>query len=328
MVTRQEMQVFFGEHRVLLAPMAGVSDIAFRSLCVEQGAHLTYTEMVSAKGLSYSNGKTRELLHLSPCEKSIAVQIFGHEPSVMADEAARIEDALQEKLAYIDINMGCPARKIVKKGDGAALMKSPLLAARIVDSVASGITSAVTVKFRRGFEEGNDTSLEFARILEESGAAALTLHGRYAAQLYRERADWECLRQVKRHVSIPIIGNGDIKDAYDATDMFGKTGCDAIMVGRAARGNPWIFAQIDAAVSGKPIPEKPTEKQRIEMARNHARALRKAYGTQGLTRMRKHAMWYVAGLPGAACARGNITKCRTLEEFDKVFDELSEYGRG
>lgn len=322
------MQIFFGEHRVLLAPMAGVSDIVFRSLCVEQGAHLTYTEMVSAKGLSYSNEKTRELLRLSPCEKRIAVQIFGHEPSVMADEAARIEDALQEKLAYIDINMGCPAQKIVKKDDGAALMKSPLLAARIVDSVASRITAAVTVKFRRGFEEGNDTSSEFARILEESGAAALTLHGRYAAQLYRGRADWECIRQVKRHVSIPVIGNGDIADSPDASDMFEKTGCDAVMVGRGAQGNPWIFARIDAAVSGRPVPEKPTAEQRIEMARKHASALQKIHGTQGLKRMRKHAMWYIAGLSGAARARGNINRCRTLEEFDRVFDALSEYGRG
>ena len=327
MVKRQELPSFFSEHRVLLAPMAGVSDIAFRSLCVEEGACLTYTEMVSTKGLSYSNKKTQELLSMAPNEKNIAVQVFGHEPSVMAEQAAWIEDALQEKLVFIDVNMGCPARKIVKKGDGSALMNEPLLAAKIVSSMASKVHTAITVKFRRGFEQGKDISSDFAQMLEQSGAGALTLHGRYAAQMYRGSADWECIKQVKQNVSIPVVGNGDITDANTALSLFEQTACDAVMVGRGAQGNPWIFSQINAALSGKELPSHPTVKQRIAMAKKHAVILEELYGTKGLARMRKHGMWYISGLPGASYARGKISECQTIDDFNEVFNMLLSYER-
>lgn len=327
MVKKQEMQHFLSNHRVLLAPMAGVSDIAFRFLCIEKGANLTYTEMVSAKGLSYSNQKTQDLLSMASNEKIIAVQIFGHEPSVMADEAAWIEDSLQEKLAYIDINMGCPARKIVKKGDGSALMSDPLLASQIVESVASKIDTALTVKFRRGVEEGNDTSLEFARMLEQSGANAITLHGRYAAQMYRGSADWECIRKVKQGVAVPVIGNGDVTDANSALKMLAGTNCDALMIGRGAQGNPWVFSQINTALSEKGEPILANAEQRIEMAKRHASLLQEIYGPKGLSRMRKHGMWYVAGLPGASHARGKISECETIDDFNGVFDSLLAYER-
>lgn len=315
------MYDFFATHRVLLAPMAGVSDIAFRTLCRECGADLAYTEMVSAKGLSFANDKTRHLIDLAPGETEVAVQLFGHEPDVMAHEAAWIEDELGEALAYLDINMGCPARKIVTKGDGSALMKDPELAARIVSSVVRTVEHPVTVKFRRGWAEGNETAPEFARRMEEAGASALTVHGRYAMQLYRGRADWDAIARVKKAVSVPVVGNGDVRCGADAVAMRERTGCDAIMIARGAEGNPWVFGQVKAALAGEKEPAPPTLEQRIAMARRHARLLSERAG-RNVVRMRKHAMWYVAGLPGAAAARGRFNYCTTVEDFDRVFDEL------
>ncbi len=315
---------FFSERRLLLAPMAGVSDEAFRTLCREQGADLTYTEMVSAKGLSYANEKTRHLLHLAEGENQVAVQLFGHEPDVMADQARWVEQEMGETLAYLDINMGCPARKIVSKGDGSALMKTPDLAAAIVRAVSAAVEHPVTVKFRRGWSEGDETCVEFARRMEDAGAAAVAVHGRYALQLYRGRAEWDAIARVKVAVSIPVVGNGDVKCGADAVALVERTGCDAVMIARAAEGNPWVFAQCKAALTGMPEPAKPSVDERIAMARRHARLLAEREG-RNIVRMRKHAMWYMTGLPGAAAARAKINACVLVEDFDRVFDELLVY---
>ncbi len=317
------MQGLFGAYRVILAPMAGVSDIAFRAVCREQGADLTFTEMVSAKGLSYANEKTRHLLDLADGEVRVGVQLFGHEPQTMASQAAWIEQELGDALAYIDINMGCPARKIVSKGDGSALMKDPALAASIVASVKNATTCKVTAKFRRGWSVGSETAPEFAKRLEQAGADAVTVHGRFAEQLYRGSADWDVIARVKQAVSIPVVGNGDIRSGAAALDMHKRTGCDAVMIARGAQGNPWIFSQAKAALDGMPEPSAPTVRDRIAMARRHALLLQEREG-RNIVRMRKHAMWYVAGLPGASKARGLFNYCETFEDFERVFKMLED----
>lgn len=314
---------FFATHKVLLAPMAGVSDEAFRTLCLEQGADLTYTEMVSAKGLSYANEKTRHLLRLAEGEREVAAQLFGHEPAVMAQQAFWIEQTMGDSLSYLDINMGCPARKIVSKGDGSALMKSPDLAAEIVSCVVRAVEHPVTVKFRRGWAEGDETCVDFALRMQDAGASALAVHGRYAQQMYRGKANWEAIGRVKRAVSVPVIGNGDIVCAQDACAMLRQTGCDAVMIARGAQGNPWIFAEVKSALAGTPEPSRPSAFERVAMARRHARLLQQREG-RNIVRMRKHAMWYLSGLPGAAAARAKINSCVSIDDFDRVFDELME----
>lgn len=317
------MQEFFQRHRLLLAPMAGVSDEALRVLCCEQGADLAYTEMVSSKGLAFASQKTQSLLHRAPGEDQLAVQLFGHEPTTMAEQAAWIEDEMGDALAYLDINMGCPAHKIVAKGDGSSLMNRPDVAASIVRAVSTAVNHPVTVKFRRGYRVGEETAVEFARAMEAAGAAALTVHGRFAEQLYRGHADWGVIGRVREAVSVPVVGNGDVKSGADARRMVAETGCNAVMIARGAEGNPWVFAQAKAALEGCPMPPAPTIDERIAMARRHAILLsqREAHC---LVRMRKHAMWYLAGLPGASVARGRINGCSTMADFDDVFDELAE----
>ena len=309
------MHEFFQKHRLLLAPMAGVSDEAFRALCREQGADLAFTEMVSAKGLSYANEKTRHLLALAPGEDQVAVQLFGHEPDTMAAQAAWIEQEMGELLAYLDVNMGCPARKIVSKGDGSALMREPELAASIVRAIRAAVAHPVTVKFRRGWAMGAETAPDFARRMEDAGACAV------AEQLYRGSADWDVVARVKEAVDVPVIGNGDVRSGADAVALTARTGCDAVMIARGAEGNPWVFAQAKAALAGVPEPPAPDARERIAMARRHARLLARREG-KNIVRMRKHAMWYLAGLPGAAAARAKINACVSVEDFDRVFDEL------
>lgn len=315
------MKDFFSQNKLLLAPMAGVTDEAMRSLCVEHGASLTYTEMVSAKALSFANEKTRGLLRTAPGETQVAVQIFGHEPDVMAAQAAWVEGSMGDELLCIDINMGCPARKIVSKGDGSALMKDPALAASIVASVKAAVSVPVTVKFRRGWELGVELAPEFAKRMEQAGADAVAVHGRFSLQMYQGCADWGVIERVKQAVSIPVIGNGDVRKGEDAARMLEATGCDAVMIGRGAQGNPWVFSEACAALAGEPVPLRPTVDEKVAMARRHARLLAEREG-RNIVRMRKHASWYTAGVPRGSEARARINACVTLDDFEAVFDEI------
>lgn len=318
--------MIFDGRRVILAPMAGVTDEVFRELCIEQGAELTYTEMVSAKALSYNNRKTHDLMRLSPLESKVSVQIFGHEASTMATEARAIEDLLGDRLFAIDINMGCPARKIAGKGDGSALMRDPDLAASIVAAVKAQVSCPVTVKFRRGYEMDQESAPEFARRLEYAGADALCVHGRYAQQFYRGVADWGVIARVVDAVSIPVVGNGDITCGADAARMLEETGCQAVMIGRGAQGNPWIFADVCSILeTGEPA-LAPGIEERVSMAKRHARLLSERCG-RNIVRMRKHAMWYCAGLHGAPKIRGKINQAESYEDFEALFDELLELNR-
>ncbi len=314
---------FYRNHELLLAPMAGVTDKVFRRLCVEQGASLAFTEMVSAKGLSHANEKTSHLLDLGEDEREVAVQLFGHEPDTMAREAAFVQERLGDALALIDVNMGCPVRKIVSKGDGASLMTRPDLAADIVRTIAAAVKVPLTVKIRRGFAMGEELAPEFARRMEDAGAWAITVHGRFAAQMYRGASDRGVIKRVKEAVTVPVVGNGDVRTGQDARSMRDETGCDAIMIARAARGNPWIFAQCRAALDGDPIPVKPDAHARLAMLRRHVILYDEAFGPR-LTRMRKDAMWYVAGMPGAADARRAFSSCSTKDDFLAALDALEE----
>ncbi|MCI9128759.1 MAG: tRNA dihydrouridine synthase DusB [Eggerthellaceae bacterium] len=302
--------------------MAGVSDPVFRKLCQEQGADLAFTEMVSAKGLSYANEKTRHLVDVLPDTDKVGVQLFGHEPLVMAEQARWVEEELGETLAYLDINMGCPARKIVKKGDGSALMKDACLASEIVSAVKGAVQHPVTVKFRRGWsEEDGESAPEFAKVMEASGADAITVHGRFAMQYYKGASCAGAIKRVKDAVSIPVIGNGDICSGDDALRMLEDTGCDALMVARAAEGNPWVFADIKAAIEGRPATAPPSLEQRVQMAKRHIDELL-ALRPRAAAYLRKHAMWYLHGAPHAAAARGRLATCSTAEQFHEVLDDV------
>lgn len=312
---------FIKNHRVMLAPMAGVSDVAFRQICSEHGAQLAFTEMVSAKGLSYANERTAHLVDLYDGEQQVGVQIFGHEPETMTDQAKWLEQELGEHLAVIDINMGCPVRKIAGKGDGAALMKDPALASSIIEAVAGAVSVPVSVKFRRGFYQNIETAPEFACMAQDAGASWVCVHGRFAQQMYTGASERACIARVKEAVRIPVIGNGDVRTGADARALMQETACDAVLVARGAQGNPWIFERINAALTGAPEPAAPTPHERIALARRHMHLLA-AHDVRSVVRMRKHACWYVKGIPGAAAARSTFNACTTAKDFDAAFDAL------
>lgn len=311
----------YQDRRIILAPMAGVSDEVFREICLSYGAQLTYTEMVSAKALSFGNVKTRDLLTLAPSEDKVVVQIFGHEPLTMAAEAAQLEQEMGDRIFSFDINMGCPARKIAGKGDGSALMRDPLLAGRIVKEMVRAVELPVTVKMRRGFEMGHETAPELAHIVQESGAFAVAIHGRFAQQFYQGEACWDTITRVKEAVSIPVVGNGDITSGRQAKEMLDQTGCDAVMVGRGAQGNPWVFEDIATYLETGLSAPAPTAEQRIMVALDHARMLADRYH-DNIVKMRKHAMWYLRGLYGASTARRAINDAVTFDDFKAIFEEV------
>lgn len=305
------------EGRLTLAPMAGVTDFAFRRVCRELGAALTVTEMVSARALVYRDEKTKTLLYIPPEEHPCAVQIFGHEPEIMA-EAAQL--ALELSGADIlDINMGCPVGKIVKAGDGSALMQNPELAGRIVEAVSAAVPVPVTVKFRKGWDGGSVNAVDFAKICVAAGAAAIAVHGRTRTQMYSGRADWDIIRDVRRAVSVPVIANGDVFTAEDAAHILRYTGCELAMAGRGSFGNPWLFLQANALLEGKPVPELPPLPERIAVGERQIRELAELRGEHAACmEARHHLPWYLHGVPHAGYYRQQLVHVETLEELGHI----------
>lgn len=303
--------------RLTLAPMAGVSDFAFRAVCAEMGAALTTTEMVSAKALVYGDAKTKSLLYNPEVCHPFATQIFGHEPEVMAEAAGLAVEYSGAEI--LDINMGCPVGKIVKSGDGSALMRTPELAGQIIESVVKAVSVPVTVKFRKGFDGGHVNAVELARIAEQAGAAAIAVHGRTRAQMYAGHADWDVIRDVKRSVSIPVTANGDIFSAEDAEHILRYTGCDLAMVGRGSFGNPWIFPQTNALLSGEPVPPLPPLRDRIDLAVRQTEMYAEQNGERLACLEARHQIpWYLKGVANAGYYKQQLVKVETLEQLHSI----------
>lgn len=301
------------KNNVILAPMAGVSDLPFRLLCSKMDAGMVCMEMISAKAIMYNNRNTESLLEIHPDETTVSLQLFGSDPKIMAEQAKRIED---RPFDVLDINMGCPVPKVVNNGEGSALMKNPKLVGEIVEALVKAIDKPVTVKIRKGFDDAHINAVEIAKIAQESGAAAVTVHGRTREQYYSGKADWDIIAAVKDALTIPVIGNGDVTDGRSAAALLKHTGCDGIAIGRAAQGNPFIFREVVKYLETGVEPASPTGEERFEVVKEHAKLMQEYKGDYTCVReMRKHLAWYSAGIPGSARMRGTINEMETMEDI-------------
>ena len=307
------------DNNIILAPMAGVTDLPFRLLCSEHGVGMCCMEMVSAKAILYKNKNTEALLEIHPDEGPVSLQLFGSDPQIMGDMAKQIED---RPFDILDINMGCPVPKVVNNGEGSALMKEPELVGKIVSSVVKSVSKPVTVKIRKGFDDAHVNAVEIAKIAEDAGAAAIVVHGRTREQYYAGEADWDIIAKVKRNVSVPVIGNGDITDGISAERVLRQTGCDGVMVGRAARGNPWIFRQITAYLQDRTVLPKPDKEEVKATILRHAGLQLECKGEYtGIREMRKHVSWYTAGIPNSARLRQNVNMVEDFDELRRLVEE-------
>ena len=307
------------ENRYVLAPMAGVTDLPFRLLCKEQGAGLLCMEMISAKALQYNNKNTKALLEIDPRECPVSLQLFGSDPDIISEQAKRIEEL---PFQILDINMGCPVPKVVKNGEGSALMNQPELVYDIVYKTVRAIQKPVTVKIRKGFNDELVNAVEIARIVEEAGGAAVAVHGRTREQYYSGKADWDIIRQVKEVVSIPVIGNGDVTNGEKAIAMMEETGCDGVMIGRGAQGNPWIFSELLEYEKTGQMPPRPSREIIRETMLRHTRLQIEFKGEYlGIREMRKHVAWYTKGLEGSAKLRDEINKVESYQELEALLKE-------
>lgn len=308
------------ENNCILAPMAGVTDLPFRLLCKEQGVGLICMEMVSAKAIYYNNKNTEELMAIHPDERPVSLQLFGSDADIMAEMAKRIEE---RPFAVLDINMGCPVPKVVNNGEGSALMRNPKLVEEILTKLVKAINKPVTVKIRKGFNDANINAVEIARIAESCGVAAVAVHGRTREQYYSGKADWDIIAAVKDAVRIPVIGNGDVVDAYSAKALVEYTGCEGVMIGRAAQGNPWIFREVVTYLETGVIPPKPTPEQVKETVIRHANLQLEYKGEYtGVREMRKHLSWYTAGYPNSARFRQMINSMESMDQLIASVEEI------
>lgn len=309
------------DNPLVLAPMAGVTDLPFRLLCKEHGVGLVCMEMVSAKAIYYKNKNTEQLLEIYPQERPVSLQLFGSDADIIAEMATQIEE---RPFDILDFNMGCPVPKVVNNGEGSALMKNPKLVEEILTKLVRAVKKPVTVKIRKGFDEEHVNAVEIARIAESCGVAAVAVHGRTRQQYYSGHADWDIIRQVKEAVQIPVIGNGDLHTAEDVCCMKEQTGCDGFMIGRGAQGNPWIFEQIlHKLETGEDLP-RPTVQAVTEMVLRHARLQVEIKGEYtGMREIRKHAAWYTAGYRNSSKLRGKINEVETIQQLEELFAGMS-----
>ncbi len=309
------------KNNVFLAPMAGITDIAFRTICALYGCGITYSEMVSAKGIMHNSKNTKKLLEIDEKEDKIAVQLFGSDPDILADMAKRLED--NPKIAFFDINMGCPAPKIFKNGDGSALMQNPELIGKIVKTVSQNIKKPLTIKIRKGINNNNINALEIAKIAEENGAKGIAIHGRTREQFYSGNADWSIIKKIKENTSLTVIGNGDIDTPQKAKEILEYTKCDAIMIGRASQGNPFIFKNVIHYLKTGEILEEPSLEEKLQVALQHLALLAKYKGEYIATReMRKHLCWYIKGIPKCSSIRQAINKIEDYKELENFIKEM------